>query len=335
MRSGCDNLQLNGLVGIVLAGAGLALAASRPAKTMAARAAIAIGVGAVAAIAALAMHPSCLHGPYADIDPRIAKNWLPFVEEAAPWPILLQQRPPLAISAMALPLAALVYAAWALRKGERRDSFIALSLLLLIACAIGLAQARALSFAALAAIPIASSGLAHLAQIRRLTPRLGGVLAGALASPAILLALLTAATPAQAGAAEKVVAGDCTRIANFVPLLDQPAGVVFADLNLDTHILAATHHAVAGGPYHRLGQAIFDAITAFGQSTDQAAAVLARNGANYVALCRWSALPNGAGPASLAHALLEGPAPAWATPLTAPGAPVAIFRVDRALLPRV
>jgi hypothetical protein len=161
------------------------------------------------------------------------------------------------------------------------------------------------------------------------------VLAGALASPAILLALLTAATPAQAGAAEKVVAGDCTRIANFVPLLDQPAGVVFADLNLDTHILAATHHAVAGGPYHRLGQAIFDAITAFGQSTDQAAAVLARNGANYVALCRWSALPNGAGPASLAHALLEGPAPAWATPLTAPGAPVAIFRVDRALLPRV
>jgi hypothetical protein len=86
---------------------------------------------------------------------------------------------------------------------------------------------------------------------------------------------------------------------------------------------------VAGGPYHRLGQPIYDALTVFKQSPDEAAQALRRAGATYVALCRFGNMPREAGASSFANALLRGPAPAWLEPMTAPDAQVAIFRVAR------
>jgi hypothetical protein len=336
-RTGCDALQLNGLAGIVLAGAGLALATYITPKSLALRAGLAGGVGAFAGAVALGLHPSCLHGPYADIDPRIVSLWLPDVEEASSWWSLVTTRPIMGLSGVTLPFAGLAIAAWKLRRGERDIGFRAVAGLLLISTAVGMGQARGLACATLVAVPLVAMWLASLKPMQAMRPRLAGVLAGAVMSPTLLYQGLMLVTPAKASAVEAVApaAIGCTQRTNFEPLQHAPKGIVFGDLNIDAHILANTPQAVAGGPYHRLGQPISDGLTAFLETPDKGGAVIARSGADYVALCRLSNLPEDAADKSLANALLRGPAPVWASPMNEQNATVAIFRVNRSRLPQL
>ncbi len=74
--------------------------------------------GAIGAALFVALHPSCLHGPYADIDPRLNSVWLRRVGEGAFVQDLFAGEPILAVAGCLLPLGGLLAACVAIARGE-------------------------------------------------------------------------------------------------------------------------------------------------------------------------------------------------------------------------
>jgi hypothetical protein len=336
-RSGCDALQFNGVAAALVAGGALAAAAW---LSPAARALRFIGMaaaGALSAAAFIGLHPTCLHGPYADIDPRIHSIWLDRVGEARPLAAVLAAQPLMALSMALLPLGALAASGLAIARGRREPGFLALAGLLALTAIVGLAQTRGLVLATAAAIPLAAALLARLPNLGAVRPALAGLALGFAASPTVMLLALDAVAPASVQAKEQSAVRDqtpCFTASAFSAMGRLPPGVVLADLDAGPHIIANTAHAAAAGPYHRLGPAIFDAMTVFYETPQQAATIVARDGADYVALCRVGVFASEAKPGGFAYALLNGAPPAWLRPLESRDGEYLLFGVDRARLPR-
>lgn len=331
LRSGCDALQFNGAAGAVVAGVCFAAAARwSPDKAYLRGAGILIA-GALGAAAFFALHPSCLHGPYADIDPRIGPIWLDRVGEARNFLVVMQREPIVGFATYLLPLATLAACVFALVRGRRDAGFVALTALLGLTVLVALIQSRGVTMATAAALPLAGAALARLPRLETIRPMTAGLALGLLISPSLTLSGLRLVVPAGVKAAEaraNIDQDPCFRFDAFGAMQGLPKGVVLADLDAGSYILANTPHSAVAAPYHRAGGAIYDAMTVFYEPPEAAAGIVARDRADYVALCKTGIFAGEAMPGMLGYALAHGAAPPWLTPLDSEKGAYWLFRVN-------
>ncbi|HWA23779.1 MAG TPA: hypothetical protein VG735_15400 [Caulobacterales bacterium] len=332
LRTGCDALAFNGVAGAALSGLALAGVARLSPNGVALRLAGAGVAGALGVAVFIALHPSCLHGPYADLDPRLNAIWLDRVGEARTFMQVLKSQPVIGIAGGLLPLGALIAACVSIARGKREPGFVALTVLLALTAVVGLIESRGMVLATAAAIPLAAAQLAQIKKVNGVRPMIAGLALGLFTSPSVAFLLFGALTPSDVQAREKHAVLDqdkCFETGAFAAMNRLTPGVVFADLDAGPHILAHTAHAAASAPYHRLGQPIYDAMTVFYGPAAKAEPVIARAGADYIALCRNGVFAQELQHGSFAEALLRGPIPAWLMPLDSRDGDYALFKVQK------
>jgi hypothetical protein len=126
----------------------------------------------------------------------------------------------------------------------------------------------------------------------------------------------------------------CLAQEDFGTLAALPKGRVLALIDQGPYILAYTHHSAIGGPYHRDADGILDTYAAFTGTPMQSAAIMARRGIDYVAICRpapdfafYRAHDGGKGVLSL---LAGGKRVAWLEPLPSKGpGKIEIYRIRK------
>lgn len=337
----CDALSPVWLSATVAGGA-LLYALSRLEPSTRGRRFAAAAVAAVALAAAFALAwPHCLGQPEGASD-ELKRLWLSNVREVRP---IWAQEWKIALGVVALPLAGLL-GALLLLWTRRRDPELApraAALAFLSAASLGLLmwQTRAGPGAQL----IGTTGAAALAWI--LVPRLrastsalvrvvGTVVVATIASGTIVPIALRAVPDKPVKAAQKrinIANRRCPTIPAMRPLTRLPRGTVFTFVDLSPRLIALTPHDAVIGPYHRNGAAIVDVMRAFRGSADEARAIVARRGADYVLICpnmSESTLYSSAAPGGFYAQLRDGRIPAWLTPVQLPeGSPYKIWRVVR------
>lgn len=247
---------------------------------------------------------ACGAGPYAGVDPLVARLWLHHVGEAQPL-----FGAPLASAVgyaglLLVGVAATIRLAW--RCGGGWWVLLAYQT---AAMAITLVQLRgAYVGAALAVVPIAV--LLVEARVRGRTPIVLGLwIAGAgLAYP-----LAAGMLASKSAAAAPTI--DCAGQAMLDRLRTLPPGRVMTGIDAGSYILAGTTHSVVAAPYHRNDTGNADMYRFFLGPAADAAAIARRWKATYVALC-----PGMFGGVRVpAGSIAAGAVPHWLRPLDASG----------------
>ena len=286
---------------------------------------------------AIALLGSCATDPMGAFDPLVRHYWFDTVAEGLPlwhqpWPIAL----PVVYAAALVPAGL-----WTVRqKGLLNASWLALGAYALGTAVYTVALARQSMPSQLLTIPFAAALLSYawprarslatapariaasVACLLLVTPALTGIGAKRLASPS--------ASPAAGIAnaqAERPLA-PC----DFHDLAALPPGLIVTTYNAAPAVLVQSGHTVTTGGYHRNAAALHRSIATFVAAPDNARAMLARQGARYVAACLDDAslaTMAGGNPDSVATGLLAGRAPGWLVPV--PGfatTRLAVYRVS-------
>jgi len=128
------------------------------------------------------------------------------------------------------------------------------------------------------------------------------------------------------------ILGGCFKTANYAQLARLPQGIVAAEVDLGSFVLALTPHAVLAAPYHRLSEGIIAAHRIFALPPESARGVVARLGVTYVVTCG-ARVPPGMSDAeraaSLWGRLQAGTVPDWLALVPAqPGEVFTVYRVS-------
>jgi len=162
----CDAIAVNLVVGVAAASLGLlaAVQATRRHGWGPRLAALAVA-GGLAAVLYIGLDPNCLHGPFADVDPRLKVFWLPNVQEIRPIPrVWLRDHETVFVllAPMLLGLLAWTWHAWSAKR--RADPFLFLAgACLLLGCATGWSAIRMAGYANWFAVPLIAAAVAGLA----------------------------------------------------------------------------------------------------------------------------------------------------------------------------
>jgi len=313
---------------------------------------IRLGVGAaLAAVLAVALavaFPLCLKGPYAALDPWLVEHWLSTITEARTVRESLAADPALTLGIALPPLLGLVVVLARVWRGpvEGRGEWLLYGLFLLVAVAVMMEEIRGGRIAGALTFPAAGW---LIAMARR--HYLGGhPLAGALALvgswlgfagfvlmlAAVLLAMPFEAKaeakpqPAPAAATSPNSGLSCYMPGSFGALAALPPSRIMAPIDLGSHILAFTPHAVVGAAYHRDQAGLLDTFHFFNQPIAEARQILTARGIGLVVVC--PGLPElgglaDASPDSFVKLYAAGTLPSWLEPLSAPGDALKIYRV--------
>jgi len=337
-RSACDALAINWALPVAAAGllmgvAGTTIASDRRVVRAAAVAAIA----AAAALAFASIEPRCLAGPYAMMDPTLRAIWFAHVSEMQPVWVIWRDSPVVAAAIVAFPAAAILATLVLAREcAVRRDSGFLLSACeLVVACVLTLAVAKMCMYAIWLGMPLVAAASLRLFARLGLENLAARAFAGMLLTPAVLSAGAIAAVQAAGYAAveehDDRVLGGCFKTANYAQLARLPQGVVAAEVDFGSFVLALTPHAVIAAPYHRLSEGIIAAHQIFALPPARARGVLARFGGTYVVTCGTRAPPGMSETeraASLWGRLQAGTLPAWLEAVPAqPGEVFTVYRV--------
>ncbi len=349
----CDAVAFNLVSGIVVASLGLWLAArfteNRPPVV---RFAVLAVSGFAAAGAYLALDPNCLHGPFADVDPRIKPFWLNYVQEVQSLARLFKRHPDDAIGLATPIVVGFLGWLWLGRSRERRnDAAWRLSGgLLLLTAAAGFTMIRAGGYAVWLAMPITAAAAADLAA----RYRKGGVIAPLVAA-AIFLPLgatgvalagakaLNAVSDAlhhkpkgKLAAQPKKPADFCFNAFAYRPLAAaRPVGLVVGDIDFGPFVLAHTPHSTLSAPYHRMNWGIMAERSILAADADDAGpggaeARVRALGVGYVLDCpvhRVNADREGLAANSLQSVMDNGDWPDWLEQISADDAPIRVFQV--------
>jgi hypothetical protein len=300
----CDTIGPLAPVGIV---GGLTLAALG--RIERGRLPLLVASGVALTVLAWPAAQPCLDGPYARVDPLVARLWLANVEEAAP---LLTTPLASVIAYAGLLLVGCAGSAWLL--WQRGGAWATLLLFQLASLALTLSQLRGAYLGAiLAVIPIAAL-LAH-ARRRRATP---AVLALWIAGAGLSYPLIAGTiAPKQAHAAAATV--DCTTPEALARLAALPPGQAMTGIDLGAWGLASTPHRFIAAPYHRNDRGNRAAYRFFLGDERTARAIAVRWRINYVVRC-----PGMFGAIDLPRGSIAADAtPAWLRPISA-----TIYAVD-------
>lgn len=327
----CDAAGLNlvGGVGVGCLGILLLTLAPSPAEFWKRLAGLA-GVGALAAAVYAVPQPACLGGPLGQVDPRLWPIWLSTVDEIRPLLV-----PPSAMSSGirftfdVILVAGFIATAWLGRDRSTRTFAwgLAASCLLVTSLA-ALVAWRMGYYAVWIATPLIAAAIADLAGRSKRPMLVPSVLAVA--------AIATAASASArfwGGAAEREAVAEedvCATNDALRPLAALPPGLVLAEIDMGPYILANTRHSVLSAPYHRIPQGIIAARAALAAPPGQDEAAVRRLGATYILACPARIAYGGhigLGANSLQVRLDRGPVPAWLTRVSAPGAPLQVYKV--------
>jgi hypothetical protein len=335
--SACDALGLNLALGVV-AGSTLLVAASFVSHA-ALRLALTIGAGVAAAATCLAFDPSCVHGPFAHVDPHVFDAWLKDVQETRSIPQLLQTDFATGLTLLTATVSALV--AWLVLgvwpAERRRPAYLLLGLMLLIAAVSTWGMLRASSYLMWAAIPAGATLAARLAsKLSRNgpAPAVRAFLLGLVLAPTLPAALVVAAMklhPGAAPAAKPVAAVDgCFNASAYRELAGLPPGLAVAETDLGAFVLAYTPSTVLAAPYHRADKGILAAHAILAAPTDRARGLVRAAGATYVLTCPAHAARDDKafGPSSLRAVLDTGRTPSWLVRVSQSRRAIQIFRVS-------
>lgn len=269
----CDALAINLVAAIVIAGAGLILVGRLTGGRTALVRFLALGAVAVVAGATyLGLDRNCIHGPFADVDPRLKPFWLDYVQEVQTWPRLLSRHLDDGIAVAAPEVLGLLAWLWLGRTREARTQAAwRLSGALLIATtAAGFTMVRAAGYAAWTAVPLIAAAAAEIGwRYRRLgllVPLIASVIAMPLGATGVALAahkLWVQATAKKGVAAKKdppAPADHCFNTAAYSTLAAaRPVGRVVGDIDFGPFVLALTPHTTMSAPYHRMNWGIMAA----------------------------------------------------------------------------
>jgi hypothetical protein len=339
----CDEIALPFALGALVAG-GLLLALSTLRLSSAWARLIAGGVAGALTLAVLyAIAPACFRAPYASLDPWLIARWIDRIDEAKPIWTSLSTDMPYVVGVVSAPLLAGVALALGLRTANRdqQTRLLVYGLFLVTAIAVMALQVRGARLATSLAIPGAALLIAEL-RARFIAHKSAGNLAlvtGAWFGSAGLLvglagALVALALPggdkASAGELQAGLSG-CRLPSSYAPLAQLEAQNVMAPVDLGSHILAFTAHAVVGAPYHRNGDGVLDTFRFFNAPIADARDIAARRGLGLLVVC--PGMPELTGqPDAAADAFVRLYAgdtlPPWLVPLPMANTDLKAYRID-------
>lgn len=347
----CDAVAINLVSAVAAAAVGLWLTARLTAgRGWRARLTGLAAAGLVSAGLYVGLDPNCLHGPFADVDPRLKQFWLPNVQEVRPIPRVWLRDHETVYSLMAPATFGLI--AWiGLFSSRRRDPFLFLcGVVLLVGAVCGWSAIRMAGYANWFALPLIAAAVAALAK-----RYFGGVMLATAVGACLATPMLTSAAVSQADKAIKAatsktkaapkpaakprsparraaagVRGDrCFHIASYSTLARQPVGLVLSEIDLGPFILANTKASSMVAPYHRLNWGMVEARKVLSTPSERAVDGARKLGVAYLLEC-----PAHAGNAdrvgmpadSLQKRLDANKPPSWLEPVPGPG-PLRLYRV--------
>jgi hypothetical protein len=285
----CDAIAINSVAPVVICGLVLAaVARSGRDRRLAVRCIATIGALGAASVASLWLEPRCIAGPYAMIDPAVWPVWHSHVREIQSLAAIFREYPVAAAAIAAYPLAAALAAAvLATAAPARRDTaFIVATGAFAVAAVMTMAAIRASSYAIWLGMPLVAAALLHLFGRFGINTLSGRTLATALLAPAVVAsgAIAIAETAGQPSIGERANIA-CFSSDNYAAMASRPAGLVAADVDYGSFVLALTPHSVLAAPYHRISSGILASHDALASPPDIARDVLLKAGVDYVMLC--------------------------------------------------
>jgi hypothetical protein len=357
----CDALAANSAAAIVVAGLAVTAAVALTVRRSARARFLALAAAAALSAGAYVMtDPHCLRGPFADVDPAIKGFWLVHVKEMRPWPLLLKLEFDNAVALAAAPLMAVLGLIWLGRRRQtRQDSAFRMTVgVFALTIAAGVSGVRMWGYADWIAMAVIAAAAADLAAA--VTRRFGreplaafliaALLADPIAAAGAVQGVHKLSTPpkktAPVGRAKTGQGGGdhCLQIWPYRPLAAlKPNGLVLSEIDLGPFVLAESGDSVLAAPYHRMSWGMVAARGALAADADGggpggAEAKTRALGVTYVLECRahWNHTDRvGMAPRSLQKRLDGGEPPAWLVRVSAPGAPLDIYRLRPAGPPQV
>jgi hypothetical protein len=296
----CDAISLNMVVLLGCGAAGVALALGRGQTWPLLKRWGVVATGGLAGglLYALA-EPRCLLGPMGQTPSALKSVWLIHVPEAESWFRFLSEESHGAIAVAILFAVALTTLAVGLRRQFKPSDAFYLAVLTLT-LPLGFWQLKYLAYSSILALVPVAIWLGRLPAIGSLSaPTVRFVAFIVLNQYALMMMtlLLTDLFPTAQSvmldpayeAAEverKRTALSCVRNDNLRSLNVAPHGLVFAPIDLGSHLLADTHHDVLAAPYHRIGPQILDTHALLSvRDMNAAEHGLVQIGAKYVVIC--------------------------------------------------
>jgi hypothetical protein len=304
MRTACDALQLN-MVAVLLVGslgAAFGLMASsqlaRPLQLL-----LLAGIGGATLALGLFLDPSCIAGPNAAVLPEAITLWMSNVDEAQPLLSMFSISPSKAAIFIVYPAVALCLALLLWQHRHFDVPVLVVFGIAMIATIVMFAQVRGFSYAAVFGALFIAISFCRLVPNSTLAPiyRILGsaaVPAFFLLCSALLLPAVSQSAPRMANTLEQPtstigalndqipVEQRCLAIDGFLPLAEQPVGLVLAHFDMGPATLLNTPHPVVMAPYHRADEGIVLGIKLMEMPLSEAKSALKAAGIAYLADCK-------------------------------------------------
>lgn len=343
----CDAISLVYVYVALATAAGLLILTALPLGHWGARAGAGAAIGAVLVVGLLVLFPECRGGPYAQVDPWLASNWLANIGEArtlfAQVVDELNRTAPIYVVPTLIAIVIAIVAtvmAMVQAKGKLRWRWAVLLGFLLLATLVSVLQVRGLRLAGCLIFPaagwavvavrrryLATGSVSAMAGLVAIWVSLAGIAVSVLMNLVAMLGGTSASSDVQEVMAERA---DCLIPSAYGELASLPQGRVLPLIDLGAHILFNTHHTVVGTPYHRDREGLLDTLTFFNGPIEKERDILDKRGIDFVVTCNGmgeaSGLPDAA-PDSFVRLREQGRLPDWLTPLSEPSAPIAIYGV--------
>lgn len=344
LEAACDMISPVYVAGALVVGAAFLLVSVLPAPRRAWHRLLILGTLGLAGGAGIVIaYPDCLGGPYGQLDPWLREHWIGAIVEARPWGVSVIDIPAYALAAGVPVLAAVLVVCWRLWRVEaQREDWATLLVFLLATGLVMLVQLRGARLALMPAMPAAAWLIVTLRQRYLARPRLGQALAlagGWLAFAGLVLSLVvTMLVGMVPGRAQQVAQARASKAPCLVPtafadLAGLPPERIMSPIDLGSHLLLKTPHAVVAAPYHRNEQGVLDAFRFFNEPIEAAREILDERGVGLVVICPAMAEMRGlAGAAEDSFVRLweNDSLPAWLAEESLPDSPLKVY----AVLPR-
>ncbi len=337
METACDAIAFNFATPIA-AGCLVMLVWAASQKLSASMVSRAAGVGLAGVLAAAlfaVLDPACLRGPFGHVNPLVKPLWLDQVQEMQP--LFTRGNADGNISNLLFIYPAVMAAMgslWLLRKAEFRRSMPFLTMLaaFLVSLVLGLINLRMAAYIPWFASPLICVALFKFCETLGQRKALFAVPLFLALSPFAMEFWLTPVIKGLFASSNTITSAaiDCSTTKNFSTLAKLPKGLIMAELDMGSYLLANTPHSVVAAPYHRISDSILQDIRFFtSDSVQQARDVALKGNINYVLICNDSTTSQAANNASnLALDLRSGKVPAWLTTIPLePGNPLQIYAV--------
>lgn len=343
----CDAMSIVQVGALAFGGLGLAALTAWPRLNSIIRRLVAAGGLAVLLVLSVKLGaPQCLGDPYAQLDPRLAAQWLSSVAEARGLSSMMRDLPQQVPAYFGIPLAALALGTIRCLREERQQrwNWIAYTASQAAFVLVSIWQLRGASGANALGVALVPAALLQMSSASQGRAACFGIpLAASVAmlflNPVALLALGSGAAHAVAAAGvtppQILTSGDagtCQRASDYTPLANLPRGRVLAFVDSGPFILMESKHAVLAAPYHRNQAGNIAMLDMFLATPNDAKVRMATHGIDYIAFCpgapeRYNYVASA--PASLAAALSRNDIPRFLKRIPLDRTDLAVYRVRR------